>query len=78
MKKEMSQDRVKGFLDVKGQKIVNGDGEEILLDKYHGTLHNLKRFSPNQKVFRYLYLYQISSYYTSINFFCPHNWKLTF
>ena len=31
MKKEMSQDRVKGFLDVKGQKIVNGDGEEILL-----------------------------------------------
>lgn len=31
MKAEMSRSRVKGFLDVKGQKIVNGDGEEILL-----------------------------------------------
>ena len=31
--------------------------------------------SPNQKVFRYLYLYQLSSYYASINFFCPTNWN---
>ena len=31
MKTEMDRSRVKGFLDVKGRKIVNGDGEEILL-----------------------------------------------
>lgn len=31
MKAEMSRSRVKGFLDVNGRKIVNGDGEEILL-----------------------------------------------
>ncbi len=31
MKAEMSRDRVKGFLDVNGKKIVNGDREEILL-----------------------------------------------
>ena len=31
MKREMQRDRVKGFLDVKGRKIVNGDGEEIIL-----------------------------------------------
>lgn len=31
MKQEMLRSRVKGFLDVKGRKIVNGDGEEILL-----------------------------------------------
>lgn len=31
MKIEMARNRVKGFLDVKGRKLVNGDGEEILL-----------------------------------------------
>lgn len=31
MKTEMTPNRVKGFLDVKGRKIVNGNGEEILL-----------------------------------------------
>lgn len=31
MKPEMQRTRVKGFLDVQGTKIVNGDGEEILL-----------------------------------------------
>lgn len=31
MKIEMARSRVKGFLDVKGRKLVNGDGEEILL-----------------------------------------------
>lgn len=31
MREEMLQSRVKGFLDVKGRKIVNEDGEEILL-----------------------------------------------
>ena len=31
MKQEMLRSRVKGFLDVKGRKIVNEDGEEVLL-----------------------------------------------
>ncbi len=31
MKREMLKTRVKGFLDVKGKNIVNGEGEEILL-----------------------------------------------
>ena len=31
MKAEMSRDRVKGFLDVRGKKIINGEGKEILL-----------------------------------------------
>lgn len=31
MDARMSRDRVKGFLDVKGQRIINGEGEEILL-----------------------------------------------
>lgn len=31
MRAEMCKSRVKGFLDVKGRKIVNGSGEEILL-----------------------------------------------
>ena len=31
MDEKMSRDRVKGFLDVKDGKIVNGDGEEIIL-----------------------------------------------
>lgn len=31
MRAEMNRNRVKGFLDVRGRKIVNGDGEEIIL-----------------------------------------------
>ena len=31
MKKAISRNRVKGFLDVQGRRIVNEDGEDVLL-----------------------------------------------
>ena len=34
MKKNISRSRVKGFLDTDGRRIVNGEGEEILLTNY--------------------------------------------
>ena len=32
MKKNVSRSRVNGFLDTQGRRIVNGAGEEVLLD----------------------------------------------